>query len=75
MLLFIHIYLIIGPFRQLRERPGEMGDALAAGDFDDNGKPDLALGAPKGLGSNGGWVALLSNPSSKTGCSGEFAVG
>ena len=52
-----------------------MGDALAAGDFDDNGKPDLALGAPKGLGSNGGWVALLSNPSSKTGCSGEFAVG
>jgi len=53
---------------------GEMGDALAAGDFDDDGKPDLALGAPKGLGSNGGWVALLSNSSSKVGCSGEYAV-
>ncbi len=53
---------------------GEMGDALAVGDFNDDGKPDLALGAPKGLGSNGGWVSLMNAPAIKIGCSGEFAT-
>ena len=52
---------------------GNMGEALAIGDFDADGNPDFALAAPKGRISNGGWVSLLSNPDTKVGCSGEDA--
>ena len=53
---------------------GNMGEALAAGDFDDDGRPDLAMGAPEGSAdgaTNAGFVPLLFAASTKIGCSGD----
>jgi hypothetical protein len=41
---------------------GRMGEALAGGDFNNDGKPDMAMGAPKGLAEDGGFVPLLYDP-------------
>ena len=53
---------------------GNMGEALAVGDFDDDGNLDLALGAPEGSAdgaTNSGFVPLLLGASNKIGCSGD----
>jgi hypothetical protein len=45
---------------------GRMGQSMAIGDFNNDGKPDLALGAPWGSGNNNfvgsGWFGVISDP-------------
>lgn len=38
---------------------GRMGEALAVGDLNADGGPDLIMGAPKGLGENAGFVPMI----------------
>lgn len=56
---------------------GYTGSSVTSGDYNDDGKPDLAMGAPKGHADGtvtSGYVPLLLGASGKIGCSGEFAV-
>ncbi len=55
----------------------ETGASIAAGDFDADGKPDLALGAPAGHVSGAvtsGYVSLIAGAAGKVGCSGDDAI-
>jgi hypothetical protein len=38
---------------------GRMGESIAVCDLNDDGVPDLAMGAPQGLGENGGFVPVV----------------
>jgi hypothetical protein len=56
---------------------GRMGESLAVGDFNDDGLPDLALGAPLGMAEDGGFVPLIFDPGipeASSACSGVNGV-
>lgn len=55
---------------------GRMGDSLALGDFDNDGRPDLAMGAPdvaNATTAGSGSIPLLFKPASMVSCSGYDA--
>lgn len=56
---------------------GRMGESVAAGDFNGDGLPDLAMGAPEGLSAISGFVPLIFDPAipaAKPSCSGANPV-